>query len=129
MSIFPRHFEEPIANCTDIIPMPLLPESPDFPAGGGSLVLEEEKSLVLELALSSMDELLKMARTLEPLWMRSDDAGKEVLNVEEHERMFPWPINLKQNCNEFRTEASRDRAVVILNSITLVDAFMDAVSP
>lgn len=126
MSIFPRHFEEPIANCTDIIPMPLLPENPDFPDDRGGLVLEEEKSLVLELALSSMDELLKMARTSEPLWMRSDDAGKELLNVEEHERMFPWPINLKQNPNEFRTEASRDRAVVILNSITLVDAFMDA---
>jgi len=52
-----------------------------------------------------------------------------VLNFEEHARIFRWPLNLKQNSNESRTEASRDTAVVIMNSITLVDAFLDAVSP
>ncbi|MBA0609736.1 hypothetical protein Godav_021748 [Gossypium davidsonii] len=40
--------------------------------------------------------------------------------------MFHWPLNLKQRSSEFRTEASRDSSVVIMNSITLVDAFVDA---
>ncbi|KAF2308742.1 hypothetical protein GH714_015155 [Hevea brasiliensis] len=40
--------------------------------------------------------------------------------------MFPWPLNLKQHSNESRNEATRDSAVVIMNSITLVDAFLDA---
>ncbi|KAK9274468.1 hypothetical protein L1049_021716 [Liquidambar formosana] len=124
MSIYSRPFQEPMANCTDMIPMPLLPENSHFPEG--VIVLEEEKPLALELAMSSMDELVKMCQATEPLWVRSKENGKDVLNVEEHARMFPWPMNLKQHQNEFRTEATRDSAVVIMNSITLVDAFLDA---
>ncbi|KAJ9707261.1 hypothetical protein PVL29_002309 [Vitis rotundifolia] len=124
MSIYARNFPEPMANCTDMIPVPLMPESSHFPEGG--LVLEEEKSLALELAISSVDELVKMCQLGEPLWIRSNENGKEVLNVEEYGRMFPWPMNLKQHQSEFRTEATRDSAVVIMNSINLVDAFLDA---
>lgn len=126
MSIYARNFPEPMANCTDMIPVPLMPESSHFPEGG--LVLEEEKSLALELAISSVDELVKMCQLGEPLWIRSNENGKEVINVEEYGRMFPWPMNLKQHPGEFRTEATRDSAVVIMNSINLVDAFLDAVS-
>ncbi|KAL6348608.1 hypothetical protein AAG906_016128 [Vitis piasezkii] len=124
MSIYARNFPEPMANCTDMIPVPLMPESSHFPEGG--LVLEEEKSLALELAISSVDELVKMCQLGEPLWIRSNENGKEVINVEEYGRMFPWPMNLKQHPGEFRTEATRDSAVVIMNSINLVDAFLDA---
>ncbi|KAJ6415512.1 hypothetical protein OIU84_004333 [Salix udensis] len=67
-----------------------------------------------------------MCHANEPLWIRNIENGKEVLNLEEHGRMFPWPSNLKQNSSETRTEATRDCAVVIMNSITLVDAFLDA---
>lgn len=115
-----------MANCADMIPVPIMPESFHFPEGG--LVLEEEKSVAVELAISSVDELLKMCQLREPLWIRSNENGKEVLNVEEYGRMFPWPMNLKQHPSEFRTEATRDSAVIIMNSITLVDAFLDAVS-
>ncbi|XP_028083900.1 homeobox-leucine zipper protein ROC3 [Camellia sinensis] len=121
MSIYPRNFQEPMS---EMIPVPLMPENSHFPGGG--LIMEEDKSLALELAMSSMDVLVKMCQAGEPLWIRNNDSGREVLNFEEHTRMFQWPMNLKQNGSEFRMEATRDTAVVIMNSITLVDAFLDA---
>lgn len=108
-----------------MIPLPFMPENPQFPAGN-ALILEEEKALAVELAMSSMDELMKMCQTGEPLWILATDTGKEVLNVEEYARMFSWSINLKHQ--EFRVEATRGTAVVIMNSVTLVDAFLNAVS-
>ncbi|CAL5359556.1 unnamed protein product [Camellia sinensis] len=121
MSIYPRNFQEPMS---EMIPVPMMPENSHFPGGG--LIMEEDKSLALELAMSSMDVLVKMCQAGEPLWIRNNDSGREVLNFEEHTRMFQWPMNLKQNGSEFRMEATRDTAVVIMNSITLVDAFLDA---
>ncbi|XP_031259103.1 homeobox-leucine zipper protein HDG5 isoform X2 [Pistacia vera] len=125
MNIYSRHFPEPMTTCTDMMPMQMLPETSNFPESG-LVLMEEEKSLAMELAISSMDELVKMCRVNEPLWIRNNENGKEILNLEEHGRMFPWPLNLKQHSTELRTEATRDCAVVIMNSITLVDAFLDA---
>lgn len=117
MNIYPRQFLEPM-------PPPILSETPSYP---DNILMEEEKTIAMELAMSSTDELVKMCRTNEPLWVRNNETGREVLNPQEHSRMFHWPLNLKQRSSEFRTEASRDSSVVIMNSITLVDAFVDAV--
>lgn len=131
MSVYPRKFQEDhiITSCPpdqNMIPLPFMPENSHFP--GSILILEEEKNLALDMALSSMDELKKMCCTGEPLWTRSPEAGRQlVLNVEEYARMFSWSVeNMKQEHREFRTEATKDTAVVIMNSITLVDAFLDA---
>ncbi|XP_011028126.1 PREDICTED: homeobox-leucine zipper protein HDG5 [Populus euphratica] len=127
MNMYSRPFPEYLGTCTDMMPMPvpLLEEPSSFPEAG-VVLMEEGKGLAMELALSSMDELVKMCHANEPLWIRNIENGKEVLNLEEHGRMFPWPSNLKQNSSETRTEATRDCAVVIMNSVTLVDAFLDA---
>ncbi|CAL0314171.1 unnamed protein product [Lupinus luteus] len=124
MCIYPRHFTDPIP-CTQMIPVPMMPppEASSFPEG--CLLMEEEKPLALDLAASSIDELVRMCHTHEPLWIRSSENVMEVLNFEEHARMFPWPMNLKHR-SEVRREASRDSAVIIMNSVTLVDAFLDA---
>ncbi|KAI3453370.1 hypothetical protein Pfo_010033 [Paulownia fortunei] len=126
MSLYPRKFEqEHMSNCPpDMISVPFMPENSHFP--GNALILEEEKALALDLAVSSMDELVKMCHTAEPLWVRATDMGKQVLNLEEYTRMFSWSVTFKQQPPEFRTEATRDTAVVIMNSITLVDAFLNA---
>ena len=128
MNIYPRHFTEPMASCAEMMPVPMLPETVSFPENNNLVLMDEEKTVAMELAMSSMDELVKMCRANEPLWIRNNENGKELLNLEEHVRMFHWPLNLKQRSSEFRTEASRDSAVVIMNSVTLVDAFLDAVS-
>lgn len=126
MNIYPRHFD-PMPPCTEMIPVPMLPPEPSHFQEGGLLLMEDEKSLAMELAASSMAELVKMCQMNEPLWIRSGENDREVLNFDEHARVFQWPLNLKQR-NELRNEATRDSAVVIMNSVTLVDAFLDAVS-
>ncbi|KAK4252710.1 hypothetical protein QN277_014452 [Acacia crassicarpa] len=132
MNIYSRHFTDPVVSCTsEMIPVPMLPPSDltsPFPDGGGGLLLmEEDKPLALELAVSSMNELVKMCQGNDPLWIRNNDNESEILNFEEHARLFHWPLNLKNHSTELRREASRDTAVVIMNSVTLVDAFLDAI--
>ncbi|KAL8520460.1 hypothetical protein ACS0TY_011111 [Phlomoides rotata] len=93
-------------------------------AGDQTLILEEEKCVAVEMAVSCMDELVKMCHTGEPLWIPEAHTGKLVLNMQEYATMFSnWNIN---DHHQFRIEATRDTAVVIMNSITLVDAFLDA---
>ncbi|KAE8731929.1 Homeobox-leucine zipper protein ROC3 [Hibiscus syriacus] len=118
MNMYPRHFPEPMA--------PILSEAASFPENNNLFLMAEEKTIAMELAMSAVDELVKMCRTNEPLWIRNIENGKELLNLEEHAKVFHWPLNLEQRSSEFRIEASRDRAVVIMNSMTLVDAFLDA---
>ncbi|XXG75573.1 hypothetical protein AAC387_Pa08g0111 [Persea americana] len=123
MGVYSRHFNEPLRSCPELIQAPP-PMSENTPFSSG--LMEHEKPIALELAMSAMDELVRMSRTNERLWIRSSNSAKEVLDIGEHARMFPWQMSLKQNHNEFRTEATRGSVVVIMNSITLVDAFLDA---
>ncbi|KAK1568954.1 hypothetical protein Q3G72_030873 [Acer saccharum] len=125
MNIYSRHFSEPIGSCTEMMPMQMMPETCSFPESG-LILMEDDKSLAMELSISFMNQLVKMCQASEPLWIRNNENGKEVLNLDEHARLFQWPLNLKQHSSEFRTEATRDCAVVIMNSITLVDTFLDA---
>ncbi|KAJ4951724.1 hypothetical protein NE237_028556 [Protea cynaroides] len=124
MGIYSRNFQECIGSCNEMVPIPSLPETPHITGGG--LIMEQEKPLALQLAMTAANELVKMGQLGEPLWVRNSSGTKEVLNLEEHAKMFPWPISFKSQQNEFRTEASRASALVIMNSITLVDAFLDA---
>nr|CAD1845050.1 unnamed protein product [Ananas comosus var. bracteatus] len=120
MGIYSRHFSEPaLANCTDMIPDGHQPFA-------GMPIMDQDKPLVLDLAMTAADQLTRMCHTSGPLWVRNTGDGTEVLDLDEHGRMFPWPIDSKEQHMEFRTEATRDSALVIMNSITLVDAFLDA---
>lgn len=122
MGIYSRHFSEPaLANCTDMIPDGHQPSA-------GMPIMDQDKPLVLDLAMTAADQLTRMCHTSGPLWVRNTGDGTEVLDLDEHGRMFPWPIDSKEQHMEFRTEATRDSALVIMNSITLVEAFLDAVS-
>ncbi|KAF7829193.1 Homeobox-leucine zipper protein ROC3 [Senna tora] len=132
MNIYSRHFADPIAS--EMIPVPMLPPppqtSPPFP-DTGLLLLEEDKSLALDLAMSSINQLIKMCQATEPLWIKNptptpENNEMEMLNFEEHARLFQWPLN-RHSSADLRTEATRHTAVVIMNSVTLVDAFLDAV--
>ncbi|XP_044494117.1 homeobox-leucine zipper protein ANTHOCYANINLESS 2-like isoform X3 [Mangifera indica] len=82
-----------------------------------------ERSVFLELALAAMDELVKMAQTDEPLWMRSLERGREVLNQEEYLRTFTPCIGLKPN--GFVSESSRETGMVIINSSAVVETLME----
>ncbi|RZR97165.1 hypothetical protein BHM03_00026284 [Ensete ventricosum] len=129
MGIYSRHFNEPpVVSCTDLIPIPQISDEPSpFP---GMLIMDQDKPLVLDLAMTAADHLVRMCNTTEPLWVRRGGTTTvEVLDLEEHARMCPWPMDLKQQQGRSRTETSRDSAMVIMNSITMVDAFLDALFP
>ncbi|KAM7472159.1 hypothetical protein LguiA_010342 [Lonicera macranthoides] len=84
-----------------------------------------ERSMYLELALAAMDELVKMAQSDEPLWLRSGlEGGREILNLEEYSRTFTPCIGLKPN--GFVSEGSRETGMVIINSLALVETLMDS---
>ncbi|XVF79987.1 hypothetical protein PTKIN_Ptkin15bG0034400 [Pterospermum kingtungense] len=83
-----------------------------------------ERSMLLELALAAMDELVKMAQTDEPLWIRSLEGGREILNTDEYLRTFTPCIGMKPS--GFVTEASRETGVVIINGLALVETLMDS---
>ncbi|XP_059647178.1 homeobox-leucine zipper protein HDG11 [Cornus florida] len=89
---------------------------------------EMDKSVMADIAGRSMDELIRLLQTTqtnEPLWMKSTADGREVLNLENYERIFPRANTHLKNPN-VRVEASRDSGVVIMNSLALVDMFMDS---
>ncbi|KAI3796031.1 hypothetical protein L1987_38692 [Smallanthus sonchifolius] len=63
---------------------------------------------------------------LMPAWRTTSDSvndDKEVLNFDEYVKIFPYTVSKKNDPN-LRYEASRARLVVIINNITLADAFL-----
>ncbi|XP_022770361.1 homeobox-leucine zipper protein ANTHOCYANINLESS 2-like [Durio zibethinus] len=113
-------FGDGIASALPVIP-------PNRPTTGVTgLDRSVERSMFLELALAAMDELVKMAQTDEPLWIRSLEGGREILNQDEYVRTFTSGIGMKPS--GFVTEASRETGVVIINSLALVETLMDSVS-
>ncbi|XP_061348032.1 homeobox-leucine zipper protein HDG11-like [Gastrolobium bilobum] len=97
-----------------------IPNVPYQPAG----LSDMDKSLMSDIASNAMEELISLSQTNDPLWMKSSTDGRDVLNFETYERMFPKPNCQLKNPN-VRIEASRDTGVVIMNGLTLVDMFMD----
>ncbi|KAI6694292.1 hypothetical protein NL676_022002 [Syzygium grande] len=83
-----------------------------------------DKSLMADVAANALDEFLRLAQTDEPLWMKSATDGRDTLNLESYERMFPRASSHLKN-PDIRTEASRESRVVIMNGLALIDMFMD----
>ncbi|XP_020582158.1 homeobox-leucine zipper protein ROC8-like [Phalaenopsis equestris] len=88
-------------------------------------VSDVERPMMLELATRSMDELIRLARTNEPLWTRIDSDGRENLNLETYDALFPRPGQQFRSADT-RVETSRGSGDVIMNSFALVDMFMDS---
>lgn len=137
MSVYAGNFQE--QPCSDMMLLPpqdtacYLPVQTNNNSNGYNMLLaDEEKVIAMEIAVSCVHELTKMCYTEEPLWIKkkSDKMGGEILclNEEEYKRLFAWTMENHNNKGDFRREASKANAVVIMNSITLVDAFLNAVS-
>jgi homeobox-leucine zipper protein len=87
-----------------------------------------DRSMLVELAISAMDQLVKMAQVDEPLWLKSmpDAPNMETLNFEEYARSFVPCLGMKPV--GFVSEVSRESGLVIIdNSAELVETLMDQV--
>ncbi|KAK4718074.1 hypothetical protein R3W88_016412 [Solanum pinnatisectum] len=82
-----------------------------------------DKSMLLNLALDALNELLKLAMSDEPFWVRSLNGGGETLNIEEYARSFIPIIGI--NPSNFTTEATRSFGTAACNSLTLVEMLMN----
>lgn len=82
-----------------------------------------DKSMLLNLALDALNELLKLAMSDEPLWVRNLDGGGQTLNMEEYATTFIPIIGIKPS--HFTTEATRSSGTVVGNSLTLVEMLMN----
>ncbi|KAK4718433.1 hypothetical protein R3W88_016771 [Solanum pinnatisectum] len=82
-----------------------------------------DKSMLLNLALDALNELLKLEMSDEPFWVRSLDGGGEILNMEEYARSFIPIIGIKPS--HFTIEATRSIGTVVGNSLTLVEMLIN----
>lgn len=105
----------------------LLPGSSSSLAYATLNLSDMDKSLMADIAGNAMEELIRLVQTNEPLWMKSTIDGRDVLNFDNYDRVFPRANSHLKNPN-VRIEASRDSGVGIMNGLALVDVFMDAVS-
>ncbi|XP_048229112.1 homeobox-leucine zipper protein ANTHOCYANINLESS 2 isoform X2 [Ricinus communis] len=106
----------------DAITMPLMKQLT------GPMVSEVpyDRSMMIDLAVAAMDELVKIAQIDNPLWIKSLDGGKDTLNYEEYMRTFSPCIGMKPN--SFIPEATRDTGIVIINILALVEILMDVMN-
>lgn len=84
-----------------------------------------DRSVLIDLAFAAMEELVKIAQADSPLWIKSLDGEREILNLEEYARMFSPCTSPKPTA--YVTEATRETGIVIINSLALVETLMDAV--
>ncbi|KAL0318663.1 UNVERIFIED_CONTAM: Homeobox-leucine zipper protein HDG11 [Sesamum angustifolium] len=88
-------------------------------------ISDMDKSLMADIAANAMDELIRLLQSNELLWMKSPGDGREMLNLESYDRIFPRPNSHLKNPS-IRNEASRDSGVVIIDGLGLVEMFLDA---
>ncbi|XP_057773108.1 homeobox-leucine zipper protein GLABRA 2 isoform X2 [Salvia miltiorrhiza] len=87
-----------------------------------------EKARIMEAVSRAADELRKMASHGEPLWIRSYETGRDILNYDEYRKDFcaAEDHNSTQPRKKSSVEASRETALVFVDLPWLVQTFMDA---
>lgn len=85
-----------------------------------------DKSKIMETVNQAVEELKTMATAAEPLWVRSVETGREILNYDEYTKAFS--AEALTNVRPKRSiEASREIGVVFVDLPRLVQSFMDVV--
>lgn len=85
-----------------------------------------EKALMSETAASSMEELIRLLRINEPLWIRTQPDGKYTIHRDSYDKIFPRTNHFKGS--NARTESSKDSGMVSITGMNLVEMFLDTVS-
>ncbi|KAG4972557.1 hypothetical protein JHK84_038636 [Glycine max] len=84
-----------------------------------------DKSRIMDIVNQAMEELIKMATVGEPLWLRSFETGREILNYDEYVKEFAVENSSSSGKPKRSIEASRDTAVVFVDLPSLVQSFLD----
>ncbi|KAL7589898.1 hypothetical protein Lser_V15G35652 [Lactuca serriola] len=102
--------------------------NPDPPFHNIVHLSDMDKSLMADIASNAIDELMKLVQTNEPLWTKCQKDGMhtEVLNLDNYKRVFPRSNDHNLKSPNVRIEASKASGVVMMNSLQLVDMFVDS---
>ncbi|CAH8251226.1 unnamed protein product [Arabidopsis lyrata] len=132
-AIAAKYVGKPVSNYPLMSPPPLPPRPLELAMGnlGGEAYgnnptdllksitapTESDKPVIIDLAVAAVEELVRMVQVDEPLWKSL------VLDEEEYARTFPRGIGPRPA--GYRSEASRESAVVIMNHVNIVEILMD----
>ncbi|XP_061376496.1 homeobox-leucine zipper protein MERISTEM L1-like [Gastrolobium bilobum] len=83
---------------------------------------DSDKPMIVELAVAAMEELTRLALAGDPLWVPANHCS-EILNEDQYLMNFPRGIGPKPI--GYKSEASRESVVVIMNHINLIEILMD----
>ncbi|KAJ7964418.1 Homeobox-leucine zipper protein [Quillaja saponaria] len=87
-------------------------------------ITDMEKELMVEIAASAMDELIKLLRINDPLWVKSAVDGRLVLHRDSYEEIFARANNFRNS--SARVESSKESGIVTMCGMQLVDMFLDS---
>lgn len=90
-----------------------------------SVTTEIDKPVIVELAVSAMEEVCRMAQEGEPLWVVGENS-MEMLNEDEYLRTYSTRIGPR--IVGLTSEASRQTSILAFNHLKLVHILMDVVS-
>ncbi|KAK6119940.1 hypothetical protein DH2020_046315 [Rehmannia glutinosa] len=83
-----------------------IPSSPYHSSG----IQKMDKSIIIEIAISAMDELVDLLRAKDPVWINSPSDGRYILHRESYDKLFPKPNHFKSP--SARMESSKDSGEV-----------------
>lgn len=83
-----------------------------------------EKTRIMEIVNQATEELKKMASAGDPLWIRSLETGREILNYDVYMKEFSVETSSTRRTKR-SIEASRETGVVFVDIPRLVQSFMD----
>lgn len=85
-------------------------------------VTDMERAFMTGTVAMARDELIKLLRVNEPLWVISPTSGKCVIHRDYYEKLFPRAARFKSSS---LIESSKDSALVCMSAIQLVEMFLD----
>ena len=83
-----------------------------------------EKGRVMLIGKRAIEEVVKMGDSDEPLWVRSVETGRELLNYD----VYMKELAVGNERGKREVEASRETGVVFADLHRLVQSFMDVVN-
>ncbi|PIN06598.1 hypothetical protein CDL12_20846 [Handroanthus impetiginosus] len=86
-------------------------------------IQEINKPIIIETAVSAMDELIELFRVNEAVWMKAPPDGRYTLHYDSYNKLFPKPSHFKTASARF--ESSYDSAEVAMAARHLTEMLLD----
>ncbi|XP_038698045.1 homeobox-leucine zipper protein HDG11-like [Tripterygium wilfordii] len=88
------------------------------------VIPEMEKALMMETAAAALDELVRLLRINEPIWIKVSSNDRFVIHRDSYEKIFHRSSHF--NSPGARVESSKDSGLVTMNGLELVDMLLDS---